>query len=39
MTKLLKVECLLYAVEKQPSTPVINLGKKWALNLQYFVRQ
>ena len=28
----LKVGCLPYAVEKQPSIPLINLGKKWTLS-------
>ena len=28
---LLKVDCLLNAVGKQPSIPSIDLGRKWAL--------
>ena len=29
---LLKVDCLPNAVGKQPSIPLINLGRKWTLN-------
>ena len=29
---LLKVDCLPNAVGKQPSIPLINLGKKWMLS-------
>ena len=29
---LLKVDCLPYAVGKQPSIPLIYLGRKWTLN-------
>ena len=29
---LLKIDCLPYAVGKQPSIPSINLGRKWTLN-------
>ena len=32
VTKLLKVGCLPYAVGKQPSIPLIYLGKTWTLN-------
>ena len=31
VTKLLKVGCLRYAVGRQPSTPLINLGRTWTL--------
>ena len=30
---LLKVDCLPNAVGKQPSIPLINLGRKWTLNM------
>ena len=29
---LLKVDCLPNAVGKQPSIPLINLGRKWTLS-------
>ena len=32
VTKLLKVGCLPYAVGKQPSIPLIDLGRTWTLN-------
>ena len=32
MTKLLKVGCLPYSVGRQPSIPLINLGRTWTLN-------
>ena len=39
---LLKVDCLPYAVGKQPSIPLIYLGRKWTLNWwwwsEYFER-
>ena len=29
----LKVGCLTYAFRKQPSIPLINLGRKWDVNM------
>ena len=34
---LLKVDCLPNAVGKQPSIPLINLGRKWTLNMMMMI--
>ena len=36
VTKLLKVGCLPYAVGKQLSIPLINLGRTWTLNWRWW---